>query len=135
MGEGGAAGSIMVTMMSRGKVLVVDDDPALFEFIRATLERQGYGVVTAVDGDALLLARHMCPDVILLDIMMPGMSGVGVSGRLRADPATAPIPLIAMAVQPRLASTAPLMDVDDWLVKPIDQDELCAMVARWVRTS
>ncbi len=118
-----------------GKVLVVDDDPVLFDFIRATLEQQGYQVVTVVDGDALLVAPHLRPDVILLDIMMPGMSGVGVSMRLRENAATAHIPLVAMAVQPRLSSTAPLMEVNDWLVKPIDQHELCATVARWVKPS
>lgn len=78
-------------------VLVVDDDASITEVIRAAMEDEGYRVLTAVDGGALPLAHTQRPDVILLDLHMPAMDGAEVSRRLRADPATAHIPIIVMS--------------------------------------
>jgi two-component system alkaline phosphatase synthesis response regulator PhoP len=78
-------------------ILVVDDDPDIVEMLHCLLHDAGYEVATADDGAALPLAHERQPRVILLDILMPGMDGVEVSRRLRADPATAPIPIIAMS--------------------------------------
>src|SRR5207248_1633008 len=77
----------------------VDDDPAIVCFLREALEDEGYEVVTTVDGEALPLAHDLHPSVILLDAAMPGMDGLEVSRRLRADPVTALIPIVAMSAQ------------------------------------
>ena len=117
--------------MGKATVLVVDDDEAIIEVIRAALEDEGYGVLTAVNGAALALAHDRQPDLILLDIMMPDMDGVEVSRRLRADPATASIPIVAMSAHSRLRATVDTMSADDRLPKPFALLDLYATVARW----
>ncbi len=120
---------------AKGTVLVVDDDPFIVDFIETALEDEGYLVLAAVNGGALKAAHDLRPDVILLDIMMPGMDGVEVSRRLRDDPVTAGIPIVVMSAQDRLRTTSSLMPVDDRLPKPFDLDHLYAMVARWAQAS
>ena len=117
--------------MVQTRVLVVDDDEGILEFLTMALEGEGYSVLTAVNGAALQLAHDHQPAVVLLDLMMPGMDGIEVSQRLRADPATAHIPIIAMSAQDRLQAAEPSMSADDRLPKPFDLNRLFATVARW----
>ena len=121
--------------MSDTTVLVVDDDPTIVCFLREALEEEGYEVVTAVGGEALPLAHDLHPGVILLDAAMPGMDGVEVSRRLRADPVTAPIPIIAMSAQHNLDAAVARMPVNDCLPKPFELDQLYGTVARWAHVS
>lgn len=114
-------------------VLVVDDDPDISAFVREALEEAGYRVETTVDGASLALARDLHPDVILLDINMPGMDGIAVSRHLRADLRTADIPIVAMSAQPLLRA-ADAMPVNDRLPKPFDLAHLYRTVARWAAT-
>ncbi len=86
---------------------------------------------TAIDGAALQVARERQPALILLDIMMPGMDGVEVSRRLRADPATAHIPLVAMSAVAHLRTKAAQMAVNDRLPKPFHLEGLYRMVEHW----
>ena len=118
---------------ARTTVLVVDDDPTIVDVLRAALEDEGYAVLMAVNGGALPLARQAQPQVILLDIMMPGLDGVEVSKRLRADPATAAIPIVAMSATSNLTALASQMPVDDRLPKPFDLDGVFAVVERWTQ--
>ena len=117
--------------MSTFTVLVVDDDPDIVEFLDAALTDEGYAVLTAVNGFALPLAVQHQPSVILLDIQMPGMDGVEISKRLRADPETAEIPIIVMSATDRLAATVRQMPVNDQLAKPFGLRALFDAVARW----
>ncbi len=119
--------------MAMGTVLVVDDDRAIVELVEIALEDQGYVVLSAVNGAALQIARDQQPDVILLDILMPGMDGVEVCQRLRADPATASIPIVAMSAQDRLHASSSQMAVDDRLSKPFEIAGLYTTVARWTQ--
>jgi CheY-like chemotaxis protein len=112
-------------------VLVVDDDPGITAFLRQALEDTDYRVLTAVDGAALALAQEQQPNVILLDILMPGMDGFEVSQRLRANPTTAHIPIIAMSAQERLNASSALMPVNDRLSKPFLLWDLYSLVAHW----
>jgi CheY-like chemotaxis protein len=121
--------------MSHATVLVVDDDPTIVSFLREALEDEGYEVVTAVGGEALPLAHDLHPSVILLDAAMPGMDGLEVSRRLRADPVTAPIPLVAMSAQHHLDAAADRMPVNDRLPKPFELEQLYDTVARWAHAS
>src|SRR5262245_60683159 len=74
----------MRTVMSHARILLVDDEPAIVETVRAYLEAEGYAVQTAADGpEALTLARSFHPDVIVLDLMLPGLDGLEVLRRLR----------------------------------------------------
>jgi CheY-like chemotaxis protein len=121
--------------MSDATVLVVDDDPAIVCFLREALEDEGYEVVSAVDGAALPLAHDLHPSVILLDAAMPGMDGLEVSRRLRADPVTALIPIVAMSAQHNLDAAVARMPVNDRLPKPFELDQLYDTVARWAHAS
>ncbi len=116
-------------------VLVVDDDAAIVDFLETALEDEGYHVLATVGAAAVQLAHDMLPAVILLDINMPGMDGIEVSRRLRADPATAGIPIIVMSAQDRLRATGPLLPVNDRLPKPFEIAALYATVARWAQAS
>lgn len=119
----------------KATVLIVDDDPVIVDVLRAALEDEGYTVFAAVNGAALPLARQVQPGVILLDIMMPGMDGVEVSKRLRADPVTARIPIVAMSATSNLTALAGQMPIDDRLPKPFDLDGVSALVERWTQAS
>src|ERR671930_143296 len=113
-------------------ILVVDDDPDIVEVLRCLLHDAGYEVATADDGAALPLAHKRLPHLILLDILMPGMDGVEMSRRLRADPATAHIPIIALSATPQWL---PALPVNDRLTKPFKLGHLLAKVRYWVRAS
>ena len=118
--------------MAEELILVVDDDPDIVELLRCVLHDAGYEVASA-DGDAALsLAHERQPRVILLDLLMPGMDGVEVSRRLRADPTTASIPIIAMSATPQWLLALP---VNDRLTKPFTLVQVLAMVRYWVRAS
>jgi DNA-binding response OmpR family regulator len=118
--------------MEKGTVLVVDDDPLIVGFLTEFLEGDGFRVHAAVGAGAPPLAREVLPDVVLLDIMMPGMDGVEVSHLLHADPATAQIPIIALSAGYNLRAHAGEMQANDYLSKPFDVDELLLRVEKWV---
>jgi CheY-like chemotaxis protein len=115
-----------------GCILVVEDDPASATVVEETLTAEGYEVVCTGAWGALRLARELHPDVILLDYAMPGMDGAEISRRLRADRATAAIPLILMSACPPAAR--PRLPVDAELLKPFDLEAMSAVVARWTDT-
>lgn len=116
---------------SDGPVLVVDDDPLIQEFVTMALEDDGYRVLTAVNGASIGLARTQRPALILLDQMMPQMDGVEVSRRLKADPATADIPIVLMSATRPLTPIQRAMQAVDRLPKPFELRELSRVVRRW----
>ena len=118
--------------MSGELILVVDNDPNIVEMLRCLLHDAGYEVATADAGAALALARERQPHLILLDILLPSMAGVEMSRRLRADPATAQIPIIALSATPQWL---PALPVNDRLTKPFKLGQLLAKVRYWVRAS
>lgn len=83
--------------MSKGTVLVVDDDRAIQEFVVNALEMEGYRIYQALNGQTQRVARAVQPDVILRDVLMPQMDGAEVSQRVRAERATVHIPIVAMS--------------------------------------
>lgn len=87
-------------MGAKARILVIDDDHPTVRIISLILERQGYTVHTASDGDeGLRKAREEKPDLIILDIMMPGMDGYQVCRRLKKDPATAQIAVLILTAK------------------------------------
>ncbi len=111
------------------KILVVDDEPDILRTTSIMLEDEGYEVITATNGeDALRKACVDNPDLILLDIMMPGMDGLEAQSRLKNDALTAHIPVIFLTAR----SSGPdkikglRRGVDDYITKPFDPDELLA---------
>jgi putative two-component system response regulator len=110
-------------------ILIVDDDPAGRQTLESILEGQGYRLEMAENGlEALEKARQILPDVILLDVMMPGMDGFEVCQRIRSDPLLAEIPVIMLTA---LDDKKSLLDglesgADDYITKPYDRHELRA---------
>ncbi len=118
---------------SLGRVLVVDDDTVIRQLITVNLELEGFEVATAVDGqDCLDKAKHIRPDVITLDIMMPRLDGWEAAGRLRADPETAGIKVVLLSARAQEADLerGSRIGVDAYLTKPFDPDELIEVVRR-----
>ena len=113
-------------------VLICDDEPALRMLVRSALDHANYTVVEARDGDeALEHTRSDHPDIILLDMMMPGRSGGDVLGELRRDPATAEIPVIMLTARAQAADRAAmkLAGANHFLTKPFSPVGLAALVA------
>jgi len=118
---------------SLGRVLVVDDDDVIRQLITVNLELEGFEVATAVDGqDCLDKVKHVAPDVITLDIMMPRLDGWEAAGRLRADPETAGIKVVLLSARAQEADLerGSRIGVDAYLTKPFDPDELIEVVRR-----
>lgn len=118
--------------MAKGSVLVVDDDPTIVHVLADALELDGYHVVVAANDRAVQMAHDLHPDLVLLDLMMPGIDGVEISRRLRGDPATACIPIIIMSARYDLGSALAKAPVDSALPKPFELDDLYAIVEQWV---
>ena len=113
-------------------VLLVDDYADALEVWELFLSAAGFTVGTATDGvDGLAKARQLRPDVIVMDLQMPGLSGAEVAQALRADAATRHIPLIAATGHSRTQlSDARAAGFDSILVKPCDPDDLVAEIRR-----
>lgn len=122
----------LIPLPSRGLVLVVDDEDQNRTLLRDPLEAKGYEVVEAANGYvALEKIAERAPDIILLDVMMPGMDGFEVCRRLKKDQATAPIPILMVtALSERYER---LMGIEsganDFLNKPVDMQDLIFRVA------
>lgn len=112
------------------RVLIVDDEPAVADLIEAVLVGEGYTVAIARDGaQGLLLARDWRPDLILMDVMLPGVDGGTAIRRLKSDPQTADIPIVAMSAGRTIRrQSEELAEADAALAKPFDIDALLAQV-------
>ncbi len=114
-------------------ILVVDDDPEIVSFVKRGLAYEGYAVDTAGDGiEALAKARDREPDLVILDIMMPGIDGIEVSKRLRQ---AGDVPILMLTAKGTVADRVAGLDsgADDYLVKPFAFDELLARVRALLR--
>ena len=108
-------------------VLVADDDEDILELVAFRLERAGYEVITARDGtEALAAARERHPDLAVLDVMMPGMTGYDVTRELRGNDATRGIPVILLTARVQEADVNRGFEAgaDDYLRKPFSPQEL-----------
>lgn len=114
-------------------ILVVDDDPEIVSFVKRGLAYEGYTVATADDGtEALAKALEREPDLVILDIMMPGLDGIEVSKRLRR---ASDVPILMLTARGTVADRVAGLDsgADDYLVKPFFLDELLARVKALLR--
>jgi DNA-binding response OmpR family regulator len=113
------------------KILVIDDEPEMVDMLRIRLEDEGYGIITALNGEeGLKKAEGERPDLVLLDILLPGMSGLEVAKRLRESKATKNIPIIMVtaliggdAMRTGLKSGAAY-----FISKPFDPEELLTQI-------
>jgi two-component system, OmpR family, response regulator MprA len=118
----------------KAHILVVDDDPRITELLRRILAYEGYSVTIAASGDeALTRTLERPPDLIVLDIMLPGLNGLEVTQRLRA--ASDYVPILMLTARDSVADRVAGFEVgaDDYLVKPFTPEELLARVKALLR--
>jgi two-component system phosphate regulon response regulator PhoB len=117
-------------------ILVIEDEDALSTLLQYNLQKEGYEVTVAGDGEeALLLAEETTPDVVLVDWMLPKLSGIEVCRRLRNRPATRNVPIIMLTARGEEADRIRGLDTgaDDYIVKPFSMTELFARLRAVMR--
>jgi two-component system alkaline phosphatase synthesis response regulator PhoP len=118
------------------KILVIEDEKNILELVRFNLEREGFQVISAMDGTSGLdMAHEELPDLIILDVMLPGMNGLEVCRELHQDPTTSNIPVVILSARAEeLDKVLGLeMGADDYIVKPFSPRELLARVKARLR--
>ncbi|HEV2236366.1 MAG TPA: response regulator transcription factor [Ktedonobacterales bacterium] len=117
-------------------LLVVDDEHAIVDFIRLGMRYEGFRVSAAADGrSGIEMAQRLTPDVIILDVMLPDLDGLQVCQRLRAQPATAHIPILMLTAKDEVRDRVSGLEsgADDYLTKPFSFEELLARVRALLR--
>jgi DNA-binding response OmpR family regulator len=117
--------------MTMAKVLIADDEPNMRELVRVTLETGRFEIFEAEDGDqALVLALRERPDLVFLDWTMPGLAGIEVCERLRADPATVDAKIVMLTARAQAVdrSAALKAGADDYITKPFSPIRLLEKV-------
>ncbi|WP_353861298.1 response regulator transcription factor [Azospirillum formosense] len=116
------------------RVLVVDDEPPIRRFLRTTLSTQGYDIAEAEDGaGALEAVRRRPPDLLVLDLGLPGIGGLEVIRRLRADGVATPIIVLSSRADEAGKVEALDLGADDYVTKPFGMDELLARIRAALR--
>ena len=126
------------TTTTTANILVVDDDPEIVSMLSTRLSKRGYKISTAADGHrALELAKREKPDLILLDVMMPGKSGWEVARALKQDPVTQDIKIVMVtAIGTQVNElTSPLYGADAHIDKPFEFERLERIIADLVNPS
>jgi CheY-like chemotaxis protein len=118
-----------------GKILVVDDNATNLRLMRVVLETQNYEVYEACDAaQAVKMLQDILPDLILMDITMPGMDGLTLTRRLKADPRLEAIPIVAVSSLAMKGDDLKALAAgcDAYITKPIDTRRLPAQVREWI---
>jgi two-component system alkaline phosphatase synthesis response regulator PhoP len=123
-------------MMAKEKILVVDDEEDILELLRFNLSREGCQVFCASSGEeALRLVRSEIPDLVVLDLMLPGIDGLEVTRRLKSDPNTKHLPIVMLTAKGEEADivTGLELGADDYVTKPFSPRILVARVRAVLR--
>ena len=119
-------------MTKPASILVVDDDPEIVTMLNTRLAKRGYKIVTAGDGNrAIELAKRERPDLVLLDVMMPGKSGWEVARALKQDPVTQSVKIVMVSAIGEKTNeiTAPIYGADAHVDKPFEFEKLEKVIA------
>jgi two-component system, OmpR family, alkaline phosphatase synthesis response regulator PhoP len=120
-------------MSTSANILVVDDDPEIVTMLSTRLTKRGYKVFTASDGHkAIEIAKRELPDVVLLDVMMPGKSGWEVARALKQDPVTSNMKIVMVSAIGEKTNeiTAPIYGADAHVDKPFEFEQLERVIAK-----
>jgi len=120
------------------KILIVDDEKDIVDLVAYNLEKEGYETLKALDGEkALQMVRTRIPDLVILDLMLPGIQGLEVCKRIRKVPETAAIPIIMLTAKGEEIDKVLGLEVgaDDYITKPFSVKELLARVKAVLRRS
>lgn len=115
------------------KILIIEDDPATLRLVDYSLKQEGYQVITASNGlDGMRKALNEAPDLVILDIMLPGLDGYEICYRLRAELSTAHLPILMFSAKAQEIDkeTGKKVGADDYLTKPSAPSEIIDHVAR-----
>jgi two-component system alkaline phosphatase synthesis response regulator PhoP len=124
--------------MSRSKIVIIEDEPDIVEIISYNLKREGYQVSSAARGDdGINLVRDKSPNLVILDLMLPGVDGLSVCQQLKADPLTKDIPIIIVSAKEEESDVVLGLGLgaDDYVAKPFSPRELLARVKAVLRRS
>lgn len=115
------------------KILVVDDEPDILEFLQVILEEEGYAVLTSEKGEFLeQLHNGGLPDLILVDVLLSGKDGREIVKHLKSQEETKPIPVIMFSAHPSAEQTAREAGAEDFMAKPFEIDDLLAKIANYL---
>ena len=121
--------------MKKEKILLVDDDHVIIDFISYNLEKENYNVKTAMNGqDAISIAKEFVPDLILLDVMMPEMDGISATKVIRSEIDTEFQPIIIALTANAMAGDREIYlqaGMDDYLSKPIEMRTLKKVISKY----
>ncbi len=126
---------MIATPQPKRDILIVDDNEQNLELIEAYLEDVGASLRTAKDGlEALAKVQQQLPDLILLDVMMPHMSGFQVCRKLKASDSTRHIPIVIVTALGEVSDIERAKEIgaDDYLVKPVNKPDLIERVHKWL---
>ena len=115
------------------KILVIEDDPATSRLVDYSLRHEGYEVITAFNGlEGIRKAKNEAPDLVILDVMLPGLDGFEICHRLKSEPATAQLPILMFSAKAQDAdkNTGLKVGADDYLPKPASPAEIVRKVGK-----
>jgi CheY-like chemotaxis protein len=119
------------------RILVIEDNPANMELVRYVLEAFGYAVIEAIDGETgLELARAEPPDLVICDLELPGIDGIEVAKQLKAHPALAGVPLVAVTAFAMVGDRERLLAAgfDGYISKPLDPQTFVPQIAAFIKS-
>jgi two-component system phosphate regulon response regulator PhoB len=123
-------------MVARETVLVVDDERDILELVKYNLDKEGYQVTVVATGeDALVATRTKLPDIVILDLMLPGVDGLEVCRRLKSDPKTSSIPIVMLTAKGEEADVVSGLELGaaDYVTKPFSPRVLTARIRAVLR--
>ena len=118
-------------MTEKKRVLVVDDEPHIVKLVKLSLGDKNYDIVGVTSGkEAISYVKDNTPDILVLDLMMPGVNGYEVCQSVRENPKTKGIPIIILSAKSQMLDKLNAIDVgaDDYMCKPFDPDELARRI-------
>lgn len=125
-----------VPQLSEDKILLIEDDSDISELVQYNLEREGYKVFVCANGEAgFSQATQLKPDMIVLDLMLPGLDGLSVCRKLRAHPTTAEVPIVMLSAKGEESDVVVGLEMgaDDYVTKPFSPKELLARIRAVLR--